>query len=83
MGDERVDLAEPAQHRRHQEAGKSAVARRQRRHVGAFLDGVVERPLVPQHGADQLGGDTARGGGRGRGMERCVHDRSRVPALSH
>ena len=56
IGDQRVDLAEPAQHRRHQQPGKGAVAHRQLGHRRIVFDGVVERPLAAQDGADQVEG---------------------------
>ncbi len=73
IGDQRIDLAEPAQHRRHQQPGEGTVARRQLRHHRVVLDRVVERPLAAQHRPDQLEGDVACGWrGRHRGsVVRC------------
>ena len=52
--------AEPAQHRRDDGPHQGAVALGQRAEI-ALLKLLVERPLLPQHGADDVGGDAARG----------------------
>ncbi len=59
MGDQRIDLAETAQHRGDQQPGEGAVARRQRRHIDIVLDGVVERTLPSKDGTDQIDGHAA------------------------
>jgi hypothetical protein len=59
MGDQRVDLAEAAQHGGDEQPGEGAVACRQRRHVDIVLDRVVERTFPPKNGTDQIDGDAA------------------------
>jgi hypothetical protein len=54
IGDQRVDLAKAAQHGRHQKPREGAVAERQFRHCRAVVYRLVERPLTPQHPADQI-----------------------------
>jgi hypothetical protein len=54
MRDEGVDLAEPAQHRRDEEAREGAVTGRQSCHLGVVFDRVVERPSAAQNRANQI-----------------------------
>ena len=54
LADQRVDLPEPAQHRRDEQPREGAVAHRQLAHHGMVLDRVIERPLAAQHRADQI-----------------------------
>ena len=57
--DQRVDLAEPPQHRRDQQPRESPVAQRQLRHRGSVVDRIVERALAPQDRPDQVERDVA------------------------
>ena len=78
VGDQRVDLAEPAQHRRHQQPRKGAVADRQGRHRGVVFDRVVEGAFPPQHRADQVERDLTGGrggGGQGSAVRFCARHR--------
>ena len=59
MHDQRVDLPEAAQYGRDEQTCEGAIPRRQERHIGIILDGVVERALPSQDGADQVDGHTA------------------------
>ncbi len=52
--DQRIDLAEPPQHRRHQQAAKGAVAHRQLGHDRAVFDRVIERTLTAQDRSEQI-----------------------------
>ena len=54
IGDQRIDLAEPAQYRRDQQPRKSAVAHRQDRHVRIVFDGVVEGAFSAEHRAQKI-----------------------------
>ncbi len=60
--DQGIDLAQSAQHRGDQQPREGAVPRRQGGHVGIVFDGVVEGPLAPQDGADEVDCYTASRG---------------------
>ena len=60
IADQRVDLAEPAQHGGDEQPGEGAVAHRQIADHRMVLDRVVERPLAAQHRADQVEGHLPR-----------------------
>jgi hypothetical protein len=57
LADQRVDLAEAAQHRRDEQTRKRAVAGGQFSHVRVFFDGVIERPPPTQHCAEEVESD--------------------------
>lgn len=61
FGDQRIDLAKPAQHGRHQKPGKGTVARRQFGHPRMFVDRIVERPIAVQNRPDQVESDLTCG----------------------
>ena len=46
VADQRIDLAEPTQHRRDQQPGEGTVARRELGHRRVIFDGIVERSLA-------------------------------------
>ena len=55
-----AQCAEAAQHCRDDGSHQGAVALRQRAEI-ALLKLLVERPLLPEHATDNVGGDAARG----------------------
>ena len=59
IGDQRVDLAEPAQDGSDQQAGEGAVAYLQSRHCRVVFDRVIERPFAAENHPDQIEGDLA------------------------
>ena len=61
VGDQRIDLTEPAQYRGDQQPAKGAVADRQRRHVGIVFDRVVEGPFAAEHRAQEIERDLPGG----------------------
>jgi len=61
IGDQSVDLAEPAQHRCNQETCKGAVAAGKLMHCGAVFDRIIEGPLAAEHRTDQVERNMARG----------------------
>ena len=52
--DQCVDLAQAAQDRRDQKSREGAIAQRQFRHFRIVVDRLVERPLTPEHRANQI-----------------------------
>ena len=61
FGNQRIDLAEPPQHRRDQQPGEGSVARRQHGHVGIVFDRVVEGPFTPEDRAEEIERDLPGG----------------------
>ena len=61
LGDQRVDLAEPAQHGGDHQPHEAAVARFKRVKPLVRFERVIERDLLAQHRFEQVEGGAARG----------------------